>query len=64
MFRKHIHIGFTSNKYGQRLDNGIELENQLQIASSLADWFDGTILPMAKPVEEWLKEQRKKRRRS
>lgn len=58
--RKHIHIGFTSNKDGKTLDNGIEFVNQSHTASSLADWYDTSILPIAKPLDEWLKERRAK----
>ncbi|HEX8141426.1 MAG TPA: hypothetical protein VF553_02455 [Pyrinomonadaceae bacterium] len=59
--RKHVNIGITPTKEGKSLENAIIFENQPQMASKMADWFDGYILQIAKPYEEWLKEQQSKR---
>jgi Flp pilus assembly pilin Flp len=60
--RKSVHIGYSLSKDGRKSDNGIIYENQPQLASSLADWFDSSVLPLAKPWKEWVKEQRNKRK--
>jgi hypothetical protein len=62
--RKHAHFGFTVSRGEEKLESAILYENQPQLSQSLTDWFDGAVLPKAKPWNEWLKEQRVKRQKA
>jgi hypothetical protein len=59
--RKHVNIGITSSKEGKKVESAIVFENQAALASAYDEWFDNSILPLAKPLEQWVNEQRTKR---
>jgi hypothetical protein len=61
--RNHAQIGFSMQKEGKTLESAIMFENQPKIASDFADWFDGFVLPKAKRWEEWLMEERSRRKK-
>jgi hypothetical protein len=54
--RDHVIIAFTVSEGLRELQRGILFENQPQLASEFADWFDQQIIRRAIPLDKWLKE--------
>ena len=55
--RKHAHISLTTLAGVDQLQCAIVLENQPQIVSDIADWFEKRVRPLAVPYETWLGNQ-------
>lgn len=56
----HLGIGITRHERALDLSGAILFENQPEVSSQLAIWFDRVIIPHSVPFEEWSKKPRLK----
>lgn len=53
--RKHVFVGFATSPSDVRSQDTVLFENEPQLASSLVDWFTGSIAKDAVPYQDWVK---------
>jgi hypothetical protein len=57
--RNHVNISFSQLAGVNRLQRALHFENQPEIASEFADWFDQIALRSAIPYEDWVRQRQK-----